>query len=352
MRAVPFSIVFLVPISVFLGYFLGVYFNQPFFNLISPVIIFVILPVIDQLWGENKENPSESDEARLKNKLSFKIIVWACAPVTVCTVLFGAWLIYVRSPSLLEFILFSISMGISSGIMGINSSHEMQHRVNNKLEPLLARITLSMVLYMHWAVEHVVGHHRTVATPDDPATAPLGQSYYRFWWRTIFGGIASAWRFEQKRVAKKKNVKIHWIHNRVVKYTLIEIMILVIVLFVFGSMALLYFLLQSIVAISLLEIINYVEHYGLLRNRLSENKYEPVNPIHSWNSSNRLTNYFLFNLQRHSDHHYKPGRRYQLLRHFDESPQLPTGYGGMVVLALVPPLFKRVIHKRIKKNIQ
>ena len=245
-----------------------------------------------------------------------------------------------------EFLGLAVSMGVSSGVMGINISHELAHRVDNKLEPFLSKLILWSVLYMHWGLEHVVGHHRHVATPGDPATAKLGQSFYAFWPQTVFGSFRSAWDFEKARMAKIQE-PLWSAKNRVVQFIVLQLALVFFIFLFLGTASLIYMLIQSFTAISLLEVVNYIEHYGLLRKEI-DGKYESVKPYHSWNSSNLVTNTFLFNLQRHSDHHYKPGRRYQILRHFDESPQLPTGYAGMINLAVIPPLWRSIMDPKVK----
>ena len=205
---------------------------------------------------------------------------------------------------------------------------------------------LATTCYLHWAIEHVRGHHRTVATPEDPATARRGESFYAFWPRTVIGGFRSAYQLERDRLARQGGGTGAF-ENAVHASVLIELAIIVALWWSFGFGAVLFFLAQSFVAVSLLESVNYLEHYGMERKRLPDGGYEKVLPAHSWNSGHRLTNYFLFNLQRHSDHHYRPNRRYQILRDFRESPQLPNGYAGMVLLTLVPPLWRKVMDKRL-----
>jgi alkane 1-monooxygenase len=349
MRAYPFAIIYLVPFSVILGYLLGEFFGGHFggfLTFLTPFFVFIVIPLLDEVLGYTYKNPDPQKEKELGKKKSFRVITWFAMPITIGLVIWGAYIVSLENLSIVEFIGLTISIGISSGVLGINTAHEMQHRVNNKLEPFLARLTLLPSLYVHWGLEHVTGHHRWVATPEDPATARLNQSYYSFWPQTVFGSFKSAWKFEKSKLTRQKK-RLIFFRNRVLHYVFYEIAFILFIAYFFGFFALLFFILQSLIAISLLEIINYIEHYGLLRKKDSEGNYERVKPHHSWNSSKRLTNWFLFNLQRHSDHHYKPGRRYQLLRHFDEAPQLPTGYAGMVLIALIPPLFKRIINPRI-----
>lgn len=341
MKPISFALVHVLPAAVITGYFLG-----GWFNFLTPFVGFIIIPLVDHALGTYTKNPPESEVDALQERDASRAITISCVPITVGLVIWGAWVVSLGTLKWYEFVGFTMSMGDVTGAVGINVSHELQHRVNRKVEPFLSRVLLSVVLYMHWAIEHVVGHHRNVATPEDPATARKGESFYRFWFRTVGGGFTSSWRIEKERV-RRKHGKTQLVRNRVFQYVLVEIGICIGIYIAFGWPSLLYFLLQAFFAISLLEAVNYVEHYGLLRKKIAVGKYEKVRPVHSWNNSNKLSNMLLFNLERHSDHHYKPGRRYQVLRHFDESPQLPTGYFGMTVIAMVPPLWKKMMHPRL-----
>ena len=269
-----------------------------------------------------------------------------CVPVQLGIVIWSTFFVQLNELSTLGFVGLTISVGVCSGILGINVAHELIYRVKSRLEPHLGQILLSTCLYMHWGLEHVVGHHRTVATHKDPATARLNESFHRFLPRTIIGSLISALQFEVKRL-KRRNLSPWSLKNRVVKYSLLQLAILIAVFLIRDEKALLFFLLQSFVAIGLLEIVNYIEHYGWLRKTVNE-QLETPKPWHSWNSSSLLSNLFLFNLQRHSDHHFKPARRYHILRHFDDSPQLPTGYAGMIWLAAIPFQWKKIMNPRIE----
>jgi alkane 1-monooxygenase len=343
MTLMPYNLIFLVPFSVVMGYSLG-----GAFSFMTPIFVFGVIPVVDLLIGKSTENPTDVQEALLLDKPSYRAITIVCVPIQVAMVIWGAHVVTSAALSPWETAGFIFSMGVSSGVMGINVSHELQHRINLKVEPFLARIMLWTVLYMHWAIEHVAGHHKNVATPEDPATARYGEMFYAFWFRTVFGGMADAWSIEAARL-RRKGIKVFSLRNRVISYAISELVLVGALYVVFGIQAVGYFIIQSIIAFTLLEIVNYVEHYGLLRRKDSEGRYEPVSFLHAWNSSNWLTNRFLFNLQRHSDHHYKPDRRYQILRHYDESPQLPTGYAGMILLAAFPPLWRKVMDHRVRE---
>lgn len=341
MSSLPYYLIFLVPVSVIQAYVMG-----GVFTFSTPVWVFGVIPFLDLLIGKSSRNPTPEEARRIKDEFRFKVITWLCAMAQVVMVFWGASAVARGGMTLFEAIGFTISMGTSSGVMGINVSHELQHRVNNRFEPLLSRFMLWTVAYMHWSIEHVVGHHRNVATAQDPATARFGESFYAFWPRTVVGGFKSAWEIETNRLAKKGAGTLSP-RNRIITYLAAEAALLLFFWIFLGVASALYFIGQSLVAVSLLEVVNYIEHYGLLRRQTAAGQYEPVNVTHSWNADNILTNLYLFNLQRHSHHHAEPGMRYQGLKHFDESPQLPTGYAGMILLAVIPPLWRAMMDRRV-----
>jgi alkane 1-monooxygenase len=233
------------------------------------------------------------------------------------------------------------------GVVGINVSHELVHR-SNRFDRSLGSVLLVLVCYYHWGIEHVAGHHRSVATPGDPATARLGESLPAFFVRALRTGFSSAWRIAAGRNARR-NIQSP-LRNPVLYGGLSSAAVACVLFAAFGLRALLFFFAQSIVAIGFLETINYVEHYGLERRLVRPGVYERVTPLHSWNSPQWLTNVLLFNLQRHSDHHAWPTRPYYKLRHHPEAPQLPTGYAGMALLAMIPPLWRRVMDPRVEAH--
>ena len=207
------------------------------------------------------------------------------------------------------------------------------------------------VYYMHFYIEHNRGHHVLVATPEDPATAKKGENFYKFWFRSVFHGYFDAWNLEKQRL-KKKGSNILSISNQMIWFTLLPLIFCGIVTFLFSTIIggnqwyiPLFFIVQSILGFTLLELVNYVEHYGIMRKEVTPGKYEKVNPSHSWNANHLLSNFFLFQLQRHYDHHVHAARRYQVLQNYPESPQLPAGYPTMILMALVPPLWFRTLHK-------
>jgi alkane 1-monooxygenase len=339
-----YLIIYLLPVSVWAGTMLG-----GLYNYMTLVLVFGLLPALDAVLGIDTRNPTQEQEEALLAEPSYRYVTWFCAPLQVAMVVWGAYVVTRRPMSVVELVGFVLSLGVSSGALGINVSHELVHRINNRLEPFLGRAMLATVGYMHWASEHVKGHHRNVATPLDPATARQGQSFYSFWLQTVKGAWKGAWEIETGFL-KRKGKKVWSFSNPLLRYFAAETALVIALAWAFGFGAVIFFVAQAFIAISLLEVVNYLEHYGMERRRLEDGGYEKVNPQHSWNSSHFMTNYFLFNLQRHSDHHASPQRRYQLLRHFDQSPQLPNGYAGMVLLALVPPLWRGVMDPRVESH--
>jgi len=233
-----------------------------------------------------------------------------------------------------------LSYGIMCGVIGINVAHELGHKVK-KLDQFFAKTLLTTTLYTHFYLEHNFGHHKNVGTPEDPSSARRGEWVYGFWIRSIVRSYWSAWRIGTDR--SKGNV----LRNEMVWYTLVQLCLLTLIHQVFGTTGLTAFIGSSVTGWILLETVQYIEHYGLARKMVSDKRYETVNPTHSWNSNHQWGRAILFELSRHSDHHYLPHKDYVTLDHHEQSPQLPTGYPGMMLLSLIPPLYFKLVHKRI-----
>ena len=238
-------------------------------------------------------------------------------------------------------------MGLLCGTFGINVGHELGHRIN-KFEQVLAKALLLTSLYMHFFTEHNKGHHKRVATPEDPSSARYGEPVYTFYFRTIIFSYISAWHIANDEVRKKGGSSFSLL-NEMIQYSLFQLAFVAIIFFVFNWIVMLYFLAAALTGILLLETVNYIEHYGLQRKATGDGKYERALPAHSWNSDHVIGRLMLFELSRHSDHHYLASRKYQVLRHHDESPQMPTGYPGMMILSLFPPAWFYVMNRRIEK---
>lgn len=239
-------------------------------------------------------------------------------------------------------------MGVISGTIGINYSHELMHQ-KGRFERWLGDILLAMVLYSHFRSEHLLVHHRYVGTPRDPVTARYNEGFHRFYPRVLKQCLFSAFCAEREKLARKDRPWTDYA-NPFWRYWALQGAMLVLAFVIGGPSGLALFLIQAGVAIWQLELVNYVEHYGLTRKHLGAGKYEHVQPRHSWNASQKASNWLLINLQRHSDHHYKPNRRFPLLQHHSEdtAPQLPYGYPVMTVAAMIPPLWRRIMNPRVR----
>lgn len=241
----------------------------------------------------------------------------------------------------------TLSMGLLCGVFGINVAHELGHRVN-PFEQLLAKALLLTSLYMHFFTEHNKGHHKRVATPEDPSSARYNEAVYTFYFRTVIFSYLSAWHIASDEMKKKGLPVIHW-KNEMIQFHFVEIAFVALLFYLYGWLITLYFIAAAIFGFLLLETVNYIEHYGLQRQSTGEGRYERAMPEHSWNSDHTLGRLMLFELSRHSDHHYLASRKYQLLRHHDDAPQMPTGYPGMMLLSLFPLAWFYVMNRRIKE---
>jgi alkane 1-monooxygenase len=314
------------------------------YTLFGPMAMtFVAVPLFDGLLGVDTRNPPDWTPSPLRRNM-FRLATWLALPVQAGVLLWGAQVATSPSASIVEVIGVTVTAGITGGVIGIVVAHELIHR-SNRLDRILGNALLVLVCYRHWATEHVAGHHRWVGTPKDPATARIGEALPAFIVRSVVHSFWSAWRIEQRRNARR-GIKTP-LRNPAFWGLVLSGAVAAVLGVVFGVQAVWFLLAQAALAIGLLETINYIEHYGLERRQVRPGVYERVTPLHSWNASQRLTNVLLFNLQRHSDHHSWPARPYYDLRHHGEAPQLPTGYAGMALLAMVPPLWRRVMDPRV-----
>jgi alkane 1-monooxygenase len=236
-------------------------------------------------------------------------------------------------------------MGLLCGIFGINVGHELGHR-SRPFEQVFARMLLLTSQYMHFFIEHNKGHHKRVATDEDPSSARYGEWIYGFYLRSIVFSYLSAWQIAI-RESRRKNKRVVSLDNEMVRYTLIQIIFVVVIFMIFGGFTTFCYLVAAFIGILLLETVNYIEHYGLKRKQIAPGRYERAMPAHSWNSDHIIGRLMLFELSRHSDHHYLASRKYQTLRHHADAPQMPTGYPGMMILSLIPPAWFYVMNKKI-----
>lgn len=308
------------------------------------LILYGLVPLMDAWTGEDQSNPSEQDVPALEADRYYRWVVYLSLPLLYLTLAGCAWYAVHADLSWLGYLGLAISAGWTAGA-GVNAGHELGHK-RDRTERRLAQLALAPAAYGHFCIEHNHGHHRDVATPEDSASSRMGEDYYRFMAREIPGAFRRAWRLEAARLAREQRGP--WsARNEILQTAVLTLGFWGALLFWLGPGILPLWLIQTAMAYSLLSSANYVEHYGLLRQRDADGRYERPKPRHSWNSNHVLSNILLYQLQRHSDHHAHAARRYQALRHFDEAPQLPSGYFGMFLLAFLPPLWFRVMDPRV-----
>lgn len=314
---------------------------------IPMIIAWIVIPLLELLMKPDPANMNVAEEELAKNNKTYDVLLYlivALQFIALYEFLDGmkndllAWQDQAGRIAV---------MGLLCGTFGINVGHELGHRVN-KWEQSMAKALLLTSLYMHFFTEHNKGHHKRVATPEDPSSARYNEPVYLFYFRTVIFSYISAWHIANDETRKRKR-PVFSLYNEMVQFTFIQAALVILIYFFFGAPVLLYFFAAATMGFLLLETVNYIEHYGLVRKSTGDGKYERAMPAHSWNSDHVLGRIFLFELSRHSDHHYLASRKYQVLRHHDDAPQMPTGYPGMMLLSLVPPAWFYVMNRRIKK---
>ncbi|MBF6469586.1 alkane 1-monooxygenase [Nocardia beijingensis] len=334
----------LAPSSALLPSQLVLHTGLEVFWWIGPIIVLIVIPVLDWSIGVDGSNPKDEDYELLSNDRYYRWCTYLMLPVQLIGLVIASYMWAGDELSVVDKLGLAATLGFVSGI-GINAAHELGHRVEH-LERWLAKIALAQSGYGHFFVEHNRGHHVRVATPEDPASARLGESLWEFLPRSVSGSFRSALALERERLARKG--KGWWsVHNHILQAWSMTLVLFGALIAAFGYQVLPWLLLQAVIGIGLLETVNYVEHYGLLRARRANGMYARCSPRDSWNSDHLVTNIFLFHLQRHSDHHANPGRRYQTLRTSEQAPQLPAGYAAMIVLAAIPPLWRWTMDDRV-----
>lgn len=342
LRDLKYLIAYIAPLSAFWA----VFWHGPW-SFATLIVAFAIIPLAEQLATGTTQNLTPEEEEKKSASYLFDLLLYLNLPMLF--VLLWSYFSTVKNEVLQiwEVLGMTISVGIVVGTIGINVAHELGHR-SKKYEQLMAKVLLTTALYTHFNIEHNRGHHLWVSTPQDPSSARLGESLYRFWLRSIYGTYVNAWLLENDRL-RRTGKPVFSMANEMIWMESGKIIYLGLVWYFFGWMGVCVAFLIAVVGILMLETVNYIEHYGLARRLLPSGFYEKITPRHSWNSNHELGRIFLYELTRHSDHHYKATRKYQVLRHFDESPQLPHGYPASMLLALVPPLWFAVMDKKVKE---
>ena len=340
MKALKYFTILILPIVVYISFT-----NKGWLTYLPALVFFGLVPLLEFFIKPKAYNFSKEEEKVEKENKLYTYLLYATLPMQIAFLIFFFYAI--QEPNLNNSEIFGriFGMGIMCGVIGINVGHELGHR-NQRFGEFIGEILLLTSLNTHFLPYHNGGHHYNVATPKDAATARKNEVLFIFWIRSHFTSYFQAWQLENKRM---KSLNRYWFHhqNRMVIYTLCNILLLALIYFIFDQFVLLAFIAAAIIGILLLETVNYIEHYGLLRKKNNHGRYERVKRNHSWNSNHQVGQVLLFNLSRHSDHHYNGSKHYQLLKSLPESPQMPTGYPGMMLLSFIPPIWFWVMNKKL-----
>ena len=339
MKRLKYLLVYLLPITVYISFT-----SEGIITLLPVLLFFGFVPLLELFFKADSENfDRETAKLEKENKL-YSWILYATVPIQFITLFFFFYII--QDPlTVTEYIGRISAMGLMCGVFGINVGHELGHRIN-KVEVFLGELMLLSSLNTHFLPYHNGGHHFNVATPKDAATARKNEPLYIFWVRSHFASYLNAWQLENKRLLNE-NKNVISFHNKMMRYSIANLLVLGTIFYFFGFIVLLSFIAAAVIGILQLETVNYIEHYGLLRKKNENGRYEKVRHHHSWNSDHIIGKLMLFNLSRHSDHHYNGSKPYQVLKSLPESPQMPTGYPGMMLLSLIPPLWFKYMNSKI-----
>ena len=341
MKRLKYLSILLLPITVYISFT-----SNGWLTLLPIIVFFGLVPALEFVFNPDKTNFSKEEEEKEKEQKIYSYILYATIPIQLVYLFYFFLVIQDEGLTTLDLIGRISAMGLMCGVIGINVGHELGHR-NNRIDEFLGEILLLTSLNTHFLPYHNGGHHYNVATPKDAATARKNELLYIFWFRSHFTSYIQAWQLENRRLKEDNRSWFH-IQNRMIIYTLANIILLGTIFYFFGLFGLIAFTSAAVIGILLLETVNYIEHYGLLRNKNKHGRYERVKRTHSWNSDHVVGKMMLFNLSRHSDHHYNGSKHYQLLKSLPESPQMPTGYPGMMLLSLFPPLWFRLMNKKLQ----
>jgi alkane 1-monooxygenase len=340
MKDLKYLVPYVGPAAAVAGLYLGGWWS---FGI--TYVAFGVIPFLETFMPKSTVNHAEADEESRSQNRFFDLLLYSHVPILYGILAYAFFLLKTTDLTMLEMVGMVFNVGIMAGAFGINVGHELGHR-QTIFEQNLAKLLLLPALYQHFYVEHNRGHHKNVATELDPATARFNENVFAFWGRSVKDSYFNAWSLEHERLTRDNQPIFSW-QNDMVRFTVYQLAYLAGIFVLFGYPSVLMAIGMAIVGFLLLETVNYIEHYGLMREKLPNGRYEPVLPKHSWNSDHELGRIFLYELTRHSDHHFKATRKYQILRHFDESPQLPFGYPLSMLMALVPPLWFRLMNPRV-----
>jgi alkane 1-monooxygenase len=336
---------YISPFIILAGAFFS-FSNTGIITYLPVIYAYGFIPLLELFLKPQTSNLSAAEEEVAKADRTYDIILYLIVPAQYALLIQFLFSFQQTGLTWVDITGRILSMGILCGVFGINVAHELGHRVN-KTEQFLAKSLLLTSQYIHFFIEHNKGHHKNVATHEDPSSARLNESLFAFYPRTLLFSYLSAWKIANEEM-KKKGASF-W-QNEMLQAQLTQLAFITLIYFVFNLQILLFYLTAAFFGILLLECVNYIEHYGLSRSKKESGLYERTMPHHSWNSNHVIGRITLFELSRHSDHHYLASRKYQILRHHDDSPQMPTGYPGMMILANFPPLWFWVMHRAMKRT--
>ncbi len=344
MKDLKYLAAYSIPLAALLSINLKGYWSYT-----TAVFAFVILPFLELVFPVDETNLDEKTIENNLKKIIFDWLLYLNLPIVFGLVVYALIIVSSTPLAAYEFVGLVFSVGIVLGVNGINVAHELGHRQATN-ERFLGKALLLPSFYMHFYIEHNFGHHLYAATKEDPATARYNQTVYSFWFTSTIRQYFSAWKI-QKKLLKNKGREILGVYNDMLWYILFQLAYLLAVVSIFGTKGLLFAVAAGIVGFLLLETVNYIEHYGLLRLKKPNGRYENVREIHSWNSNHVIGRIVLYELTRHSDHHYKSSKKYQILDCHEDSPQMPFGYPTSMVLSLFPPLWFSIMNKRIPEEM-
>lgn len=337
-----FSVFF--PLIPFVGMGLFLWLGGEWTLWVPLLVVYTLIPLLDYLFPNDSSNPPEQLVPQLEADSYYRVLNHLTIPLHFIVLVCGTWFVAAQQPGWFGLLGLALVVGAIGGF-GVNTGHELGHK-KEPADRVAARLVLAVPFYGHFTMEHNAGHHAQVATPEDSASARMGENIYRFAKREIPGGISRAWLLERRRLERRGSSA--WsLRNHILQSWLVSVILYGALLWAFGLAVLPFLMIQAAWAWWQLTSANYVEHYGLLRKKLPDGRYERCQPRHSWNANHLASNLVLFHLERHSDHHAHAARRYQSLRHFEDVPQLPSGYFGMFLLAYIPPLWFRVMDPRL-----
>lgn len=345
MKDLKYLFAYSVPLSAYLSFEL-----EGILTYTAVFYAFVVLPLLDVITGQNSTNLSKDQVLSKKKKWIFDLMLYINLPLVFGLLFFVFSKIQTEVYAPYELIGLGLSAGILLATNGINVAHELGHRTAY-LERFMSKCLYMPCLYMHFYIEHNFGHHLNVATPEDGATAKYNQTVYSFWWTSVTKQYVDAWK-QQMQLLKRQNKGFFSVKNDMLWYHLIQPAYIFGVFLFFDSVVMLFAIAIGVISFLFLESINYIEHYGLRRFITSSGRYERVQPHHSWNSNFNIGRIVLYELTRHSDHHYKSSKKYQLLNSYDESPTLPLGYPASILLSFVPPLWFKIINPLVPKAMK